>query len=171
MLYKDPEFPIWDAIRWDDNGHHGGNGLSYQEDAIEWLRVRDVYKPEDGFSLWGDNGISVQDMRQGTIGNCWFISAASSLAEDPERLMNIFYNENKHDINGISINGIYAFNFYALFFPVTVTIDDRLPLKKEKHGQLLYAKKGRDNSVWAPLFEKAFAKFHGTYEPLTAGNA
>ena len=134
------------------------------------LRVRDVFKPEDGYSLWGDNGISVNDMRQGMIGNCWFIAAMSSLAEEPGRLEAVFQHEDRYEINGISINGIYAFNFWALMFPITITIDDRLPNKIDNTGKMMFAKTGRDMSVWAPLIEKAFAKFHGTYEPLWAGN-
>ena len=53
----------------------------------------------------------------------------SALAEEPERLEAVFHHEEKYDINGISINGIYAFNFWALMFPITITIDDRIPLK------------------------------------------
>jgi hypothetical protein len=92
------------------------------------------------------------------------------LAEEHDRLEAIFVNEDDKATKGISHNGIYAFNFYALMMPVTITIDDRLPMKKDKEGKTLYAKIGRDHSVWAPLFEKAFAKYHGTYEPLWAGN-
>ena len=98
------------------------------------------------------------------------MAAASALAEVPERLEAIFVNEGAEATGGISHNGIYAVNFYALMMPVTLTIDDRLPMKKDREGRTMYAKVGRDNSVWGPLFEKAFAKYHGTYETLTAGN-
>ena len=109
-------------------------------------------------------------MRQGTIGNCWFIAAAAALAVEPERLEKVFHHEEKYDVNGISINGIYAFNFWALMFPITITIDDRVPNKKDKKGSVMFAKIGRDGAVWGPLLEKALAKYHGTYEPLWAGN-
>ena len=58
---------------------------------------------------------------------------------------------------------------YALLMPVTITIDDRLPMKKGTN-RALYASVGRDKSVWGPLYEKAFAKFHGSYEALVGGN-
>ena len=103
-------------------------------------------------------------------GNCWFLAGVSALAEDESRVKEIFINEEEHSTNGISHNGIYGFNFYALMMPVTVTIDDRIPMKKDKPGKTMYAKIGRDNSVWGPLFEKAFAKLHGSYETLWAGN-
>ena len=129
--------------------------MKYQEEAVDWLRVRDEYSPEKGYSLWGDNGISVNDIRQGESGNCWFLAAASALAEEPERLEEIFVNEDDEATKGISHNGIYAFRMYALMMPITVIIDDRLPMKKEKEGKTMYAKVGRDMSVWSPLLEKA----------------
>ena len=58
---------------------------------------------------------------------------------------------------------------YALMIPVTITIDDRLPFKKDS-DRTLYASVGRDKSVWGPLFEKAFAKFHGSYEAINGGD-
>lgn len=57
---------------------------------------------------------------------------------------------------------------YALMMPVTLTIDDRLPMKKGS-SRALYANIGRDKSVWGPLYEKAFAKYHGSYEALVGG--
>ena len=65
-------------------------------------RAKDVFTSEKGYSLFGKNGITPQDMRQGAIGNCWFISAASALSEKAGRLEKVFLNEE------ISANGIYA---------------------------------------------------------------
>ena len=97
------------------------------------------------------------------------MAAASALAEDPKRLKSVFVNEDDEATGGISHNGIYAINMYALMMPVTLTIDDRLPLKKGTN-RTLYANIGRDKSVWGPLYEKAFAKYHGSYEALVGGN-
>ena len=93
-LYKDMTFPIQDAIRWDDKPHASGSGLSQHERSVEWKRVRDEYKPSNGFSLWGPNDEpSLHDVRQGQIGNCWFLAAASALAEKPGRITKLFRNE------------------------------------------------------------------------------
>ena len=97
------------------------------------------------------------------------MAAASALAEKPERLKKIFREEQDESYKGISHNGIYAINMYALMMPVTLTIDDRLPMKKGTN-RTLYANVGRDKSVWGPLYEKAFAKYHGSYEALVGGN-
>ena len=91
------------------------------------------------------------------------------MAEVPGRLESVFVSEETNSTNGISHNGIYAVNMHALMMPVTITIDDRIPLKKGT-DRTLYANIGRDKSVWGPLFEKAFAKYHGSYEALVGGN-
>ena len=88
------------------------------------------------------------------------------MAEKPERLESMFVNYEDMSNNGISENGIYALNLYALMMPIVVTIDDRLPLK---NNQAFYTRIGEDGSVWAPLLEKAMAYYHGTYEALDGG--
>ena len=131
--------------------------------------MSETYLPSEGYSLWGENGVSVHDIRQGQIGDCWFLTAASAMVEVPGRLESVFVSEETNSTNGISHNGIYAINMYALMMPVTITIDDRIPLRKGT-DRTLYANIGKDKSVWGPLFEKAFAKYHGSYEALVAGN-
>lgn len=65
-LYKDFSFPIQDAIRWDDKPHADDEGMKRHEDVIEWKRVRNEWKPSEGFSLWGPTGEpSLHDIRQG----------------------------------------------------------------------------------------------------------
>ena len=46
-----------------------------------------------------------------------------SIAEKPERIKNMFLIDEKNSAN------IYAFKFYALGVPVTITVDDYVPLK------------------------------------------
>ena len=65
------------------------------------------------------------DVRQGSIGNCWFLSAISALSEEAGRIERVFVNDEKSD------RGIYAVNFYTLGVPHTVVIDDYLPLRED----------------------------------------
>jgi hypothetical protein len=57
---------------------------------------------------------------------------------------------------------------YALMEPITVTIDDRLPFRNNSNSTL-YASISPDKAVWGPLLEKAFSKYHGTYEATNGG--
>ena len=69
--------------------------------GITWKRIKDIYSDH---TLFGKNGITPQDLRQGDIGNCWFMSSASAISEVPGRMEKIFLNVN----NEISAAGIYA---------------------------------------------------------------
>ena len=51
--------------------------------------------------------------------------------------------------------------------PIVVTIDDMIPFIGHNP---VYAKIGKDGSVWTPLLEKAMAKYHGSYEALDAAD-
>ena len=53
--------------------------------------------------------------------------------------------------------GLYVVQFFKQGDPVSVVIDDRLPVDSE--GRLVFAE-CTDGSVWAPLIEKAYAKLH-----------
>ena len=56
---------------------------------IEWKRAYDLFG--DQKTLFG-NGISPDDIGQGRLGDCWFLSAASAIAEFPGKLEKIFLN-------------------------------------------------------------------------------
>ena len=79
-------------------------------------------------SLFGTDGITPNDIMQGALGDCWFMSAASALAEVPGRMEKVFLNSD----NKLNKAGIYAMNFYTLGVPHTVIIDDYLPLMPPK---------------------------------------
>ena len=59
---------------------------------IIWERANIAF-PEA--SLWGDNGVTVDDVDQGSIGNCWLCAAFASLAENPDAVQEAFLNTKK----------------------------------------------------------------------------
>lgn len=54
-----------------------------------WKRAIDF--AASGKTLFG-NGISTDDIIQGALGNCWFLSACSAIAEWPGRMEKVFLN-------------------------------------------------------------------------------
>ena len=58
---------------------------------------------------------------------------------------------------------------YALGVPVTVTVDDVIPL--DDNGNAVFADVGPDQALWPLVLEKCFAKLNGNYEAIVAGNA
>ena len=97
------------------------------------------------------------------------MSSIVALAETPGRIEKLFLNQG----NQLSPNGIYAVNFYSLGLPHTVIIDDWLPLTNAITGKptTMFANVGEDGSLWAPLLEKAFAKYHGNYSHIQGGDS
>ena len=157
--YTDKDFtPDDTALFWDDMGEKAEE-VGFDEKKIVWKRAYDAFPSK---TLFGD-GISVNDVNQGNIGNCWFLAAASALAEYPGRMEKVFLN---HD-TALNSQGIYAVNLYTLGVPHTVVIDDYLPLTSQ--GNTLFAHPGKDNSLWVAILEKAFAKYYGNYYHIEGG--
>ena len=153
-----------EALYWADLGEDKGN-MAYKEQWVEWRRASEIYTGEQ-YSLFGETGISVRDVNQGWIGNCWFMSSASALAEVPGRIERMFLNTD----NKVNEHGIYGVNFYTLGIKHTVLVDDYIPTDSDyDYGQTLFAHLGDDNSIWSLILEKAFAKYHGNYEHIVGG--
>jgi hypothetical protein len=138
------------------------------EKRITWLRG---YNQFYDHPFWGSDGITPLDVRQGAIGDCWFMAAASALAEKPKRLEKVFLNKT----GKMNRDGIYGMNIFTLGVPHTVVIDDYLPLQKilTANGtvyQTLFSHVGEDQSMWGVFLEKAFAKLYGNYGHMAAGD-
>jgi len=103
--YEDPSFPADDSsLFWDmQNGSSAGpqvaiyKGLTKDYQGIIWKRPTDLInntmnpganKP----SLFGPKGIQVRTSEQGDLGDCWFLSSATAVAEYPERMHEVFGN-------------------------------------------------------------------------------
>ena len=121
----------------------------------------------DGFSFIGD-GHEACDIAQGGLGDCWFLSALSSLAQDlPEDApMNVkdvaVQRVLQPDFNNSDVareTGIFKFKFFRLGEWIDVIIDDDLPTRKR-------ARPSDTGEWWVPLVEKAYAKFSGSYEKI-----
>jgi len=156
---------------------------------IEWYRMGEICDGEH--PKFTEDGVSSNDVMQGAIGDCWFISALAVLATK-DHLLKGQYDEKILDDQIIDSDenimlstgtfpplfhcfrrkGLFCFRFFKDFAWRYVLIDDRLPCKKirgDEVPKLLYAKCRSENEFWVPLIEKAFAKLHGCYETLVSG--
>lgn len=164
--WSDPTFPVADAIQWPDvlTGS-GGNLSSYATSAyLKWLRLQTNFPAFQGFSLFGQDGAAtVNDIMQGSIGNCWFMASCSAVAEFPGRLEKLFGDKDQFNNNA----GFFDVNLYLLSVPITIRVDDQVP-SYNSFSQTLFAKV-TNKGVWMNVIEKAFAKMYGNYSALIGG--
>lgn len=129
-------------------------------DDIEWLRPAQIFGPD--FAVFEGN-IEFDDVRQGSIGNCYFMASISALTEVPQIIAEIFR------MHEVSENGYYEVCMKIDGVWNVVILDDYIPCSKRSKKPLFANPKG--NELWAILLEKAWAKVNGGYINTVAGNA
>jgi Calpain family cysteine protease/RTX calcium-binding nonapeptide repeat (4 copies) len=109
-----------------------------------------TYKNFATYPLFADAGPSRNDVCQGYVGDCWYLSVLSAMAyENP--------NSIRQSVVELG-DGTYAVQFTRnngddLF----VRVDADLPV--DSGGELNYAWFGAQNSIWVAIMEKAYACF------------
>lgn len=152
---------------------------------LQWKRPKDWLQNVSFFK----EGISSNDVIQGSLGDCWFIGALSVLAQRDELvrgsvvLLESEDQVNKDNVIGLSKGvyppifhtfarkGIYVMKFFANSAWRWVIIDDRLPVFDVEgcEPQYVFGHCKEPNELWVCLIEKAYAKLYGCYEALNGG--
>uniref|UniRef100_A0A182P1C9 Calpain n=1 Tax=Anopheles epiroticus TaxID=199890 RepID=A0A182P1C9_9DIPT len=132
------------------------------ERQIQWKRPGEIV-PDPKFVT---EGYSRFDVRQGIIGNCWFISSCATLTSHPELFERVVPRDN-HDFGSDQYAGLFHFYFWQYGQWVEVLVDDRLPVSMQ--NELLFISSSTEDEFWGALLEKAYAKLHGSYDALDGG--
>ena len=129
---------------------------------IEWARINEI-KKFNTFDVFYE-GATLDDIKQGGIGDCYFLSAIGSLTNFPNFIESHFYleDEKKH---------IYGIYFFINGRWKRVLVDDQFPCRmndKNIFGEL-YFSCSFQNEIWVSLIEKAWAKVNGSYANIDYG--
>eukprot|EP00359_Climacostomum_virens_P005569 CAMPEP_0204912218 /NCGR_PEP_ID=MMETSP1397-20131031/10410_1 /ASSEMBLY_ACC=CAM_ASM_000891 /TAXON_ID=49980 /ORGANISM="Climacostomum Climacostomum virens, Strain Stock W-24" /LENGTH=1540 /DNA_ID=CAMNT_0052083079 /DNA_START=351 /DNA_END=4973 /DNA_ORIENTATION=- len=103
---------------------------------------------------------SPQDVKQGALGDCYFLSAMAVLGN--ERIESLFVDE-KPDPKC----GAYCIRFTIEDQETYVIIDTLFPVNSE--GNWAFASSITETEIWPMCLEKAYAKVYGGYDNITAG--
>jgi len=139
--WKDPKFP------------------SSQESIGNLLKGKIKWKRSNQSKLVVD-GVDPNDIIQGGLGDCYFLSALSILAEHPKRMEKIFATP---EID----SGVFAANLFLDGIPTIVAVDDHIPCLSEKGTPAFSKNNGKE--VWVMMMEKVYAKCYGGYEKIEGG--
>ena len=140
-LFRDSDFPADESsLFWRNYLYDNEMPQKFLNEVTGWARPQEIldsinnphwgdqYKGGEGATatpnLWGTKGVLPAGTNQGGLGDCWFLASASSLAEHPERIMNIFTNTEYDSA------GIFQVTFYLNGEPVKIEVDDRLPISE-----------------------------------------
>jgi hypothetical protein len=150
---------------WTDNSASG----DYVSMSINGQDMRDPTYTSyaSGYANFSDRALFVDgpqynDIRQGAIGDCYYLASLASLADtDPQIISQM--------ITSLG-DGTYAMRYYRSGSEVYLRLDADLPVYSS--GNLVYAKTGPDNEIWVPLAEKAYAHFRygqNSYSSISGG--
>ena len=106
--------------------------------------------------------IEPNDIKQGNLGDCWFMCALACIAERPSLVQRLFITKQ------INEEGIYKVKLCKNGEWVIVTVDDYFPCTPM--GQPIFSQ-AHDKELWVLLLEKAYAKLTGSYYELRGGYA
>jgi len=131
-----------------DNGRPRGT-------PIVWKRPKDIF---NGDIHVFDEGINPCDVHQGALGDCWLLSALSSMADFPEEIKKLFITPHYDEM------GIYEVRLFKDGRETRVVIDDYFPCAV--NGVPAYSRNTSGNELWVMIVEKAMAKLHGNYQRI-----
>ena len=157
--FEDPDFPAADESIVDPTD---------QTDALKSIGKVVWRRPKDIPALLDKNGkahlfhgkIEPNDIKQGMLGDCYFLSALAALAEKPNRIRDMFLDE---EVNN---EGIYGAKMYKNGIEMYVNVDDFIPLTE---GDRVSFARSNGPELWVIMLEKMWAKLHGSYERCDAG--
>eukprot|EP01062_Namystynia_karyoxenos_P002975 TRINITY_DN1103_c1_g1_i1.p2 TRINITY_DN1103_c1_g1~~TRINITY_DN1103_c1_g1_i1.p2 ORF type:complete len:677 (+),score=235.07 TRINITY_DN1103_c1_g1_i1:65-2032(+) len=126
---------------------------------FRWFRM-------PGYVVVSQYGFNAADLRQGEIGDCWFLSALAVIAERPDLVMQLL-PETRRSAAGRQWVRLFMDGHWQ-----RVAIDELLPCTRSQRrpdGSGLCYSRADGQQLWVPFIEKAYAKSYGSYKAISGG--
>ena len=131
-------------------------------ERIQWARAENIFGSKNYQVFY--EGINKDDIIQGGLGDCYFLSAVAALCKYPELVEKLFLIKTKSNEHCYGcyfrVNGIWKL----------VLVDDYLPCYGS-WGLNFSFTSTNGNELWVVLLEKAWAKLNGCYAKVIGGEA
>ncbi|KAK3534565.1 hypothetical protein QTP86_016662, partial [Hemibagrus guttatus] len=156
-LFEDPSFTADDSALFSDYT----TPLSRLTGKVTWLRPEQISKSP---CLFPDDYADAYP-KQGILGDCWLLCACTMLLKN-RYLLNQVMPPGQCVWGQSGYTGQFRFQFWRNGHWTEIQIDDRLPCIKDTP---CFSRCQSPMAFWVALLEKAYAKLHGSYERLWAG--
>uniref|UniRef100_A0A8C2KDM2 Calpain 10 n=1 Tax=Cyprinus carpio TaxID=7962 RepID=A0A8C2KDM2_CYPCA len=156
-MFVDPDFPAEESSLFCDYT----TPLPKLLGDVTWLRPQEICKQPQ---LFPDDPVEAHP-KQGILGDCWLLCACSMLLKNQHLLNKVFPPE--QPLWGDRVyHGEFRVQFWQNGRWIEVRVDDQLPCVNDT---LCFSRCQSPRAFWVALLEKAYAKLHGSYERLWAG--
>jgi len=153
-----------------------------------WRRLLD-FCPEASLFHASGRAALPDDVEQGDLGDCYYLSALSSLAEDAVAVRNLFplspaggHGPRRSSLpapaaaKGLSAErcaqaGVHVVRLCLGGHWRAVAVDDSVPCAPLDAGGMPAFSRAKAGELWPLLCEKAWAKTHGSYQAISDGLA
>lgn len=160
--------PFTDSTFPADESSLGGTMAAEWSRATQFLSSPEVFHEDDGKVAGLEDRV-----RQGALGDCWFISAISVLGKVAQRLEGLFNLPEKGGWKACIEHGVYSVRFFDNGVWREIVVDDYFPCRPDPSAPdklaPAFASSSLENELFVMIIEKAYAKWHGAYDRLIGG--
>ena len=131
-------------------------------EKYNWCRVEEILNSKN-YQVF-EEGISPDDILQGSIGDCYFLSAVGSLCKFSHYIDKLFFTKEK------TKEHLYGVFIYLNGSWKLVLIDDFLPYTGQRFKKFAFSSSA-GKELWVAFLEKAWAKINGSYAKIGCGGS
>lgn len=157
--YRDPKFQPNDISLYGDKGP----GAKPSWANIVWLQPEQIFQGQEYHLFNGEP--EPNDIKQGQLGDCYFLAALSGLAEKSSRIKSIFSPMEGKDLK--SLGGCYTARIMIKGQWRNVIVDDFFPC--DRNTQKPFFTQSTKCELWVMILEKVWAKVYHSYLNIEAG--